>query len=294
MKNELVPVHGKVNALYRRMQTAVAECYSIDDCREIANQANAIAAYYSQIKDNESVRKFLQVKLRAWRRISEILTGSADRSGCNTVADYIRKIKRKFDGRKDIEDLPDHAFRQAIKLAEVPADFFEKTVMKSDNINDIVGAFASFKHRLWSESAEGKAELKRREAEMVRNREHYAEQEQARQAEEAAKQAKLAERQSKFAEFEKIQEEAFKEVGITLDRRYRKDMKQVVFLIKDSIYETLRQAAFDNRITMQSILRSGLIMWFIAHGYKIGPIEDMHLNERAQAQEHRMGRSANR
>jgi hypothetical protein len=56
----------------------------------------------------------------------------------------------------------------------------------------------------------------------------------------------------------------------------REHMKQVVFLIKDSIHATLRQAAFDNHMTMQAILRAGLMMWFIAHGYNV-PMSDMKL-----------------
>src|SRR5262245_5939299 len=85
--------------LYQRMQTAIAECYSMDDCREIAKQANAIAAYYSQIKDDESVRKFLQIKLRAWRRIGEIVAGcNVDRTKCESTADYLRRVRVAMKG----------------------------------------------------------------------------------------------------------------------------------------------------------------------------------------------------
>jgi hypothetical protein len=72
---------------------------------------------------------------------------------------------------------------------------------------------------------------------------------------------------------------ALDEVGITLDRRDREQMHQIVFLLKKSIHEILRQAAFDNRTTMQSILRSGLMMWFVAHGYTV-PTAGMKLPRR--------------
>jgi hypothetical protein len=58
-----------------------------------------------------------------------------------------------------------------------------------------------------------------------------------------------------------------KEVGLTLDRRDRTKMKEVVFLIKNEIHAIMRQAAFDQKITMQEILRRGLKMWLIAHDY---------------------------
>lgn len=304
--NELVPVGGKVNALYRRMQTAIAECYSIDDCRNIATQANAIAAYYSQIKDDESVRKFLQVKLRAWRRIGEILVAAkVDKSKCNTLGDgsfnmaeYIRRIRAVFKDRNEVEELSDGAFREAIKIAEVPADFFEKNVIKCNSISAIIGAFSSFQDRLWRESPEGQAVLKEQEkrAEVWRKEDQKRKQEEAKKVQEAEKlrQQKAKEQAEEDADIQALRNErqrAFDEVGITLDRRYRKEMKQVVFLIKDSIHETLRQAAFDNRVTMQSILRSGLMMWFIAHGYKV-PMEDMNLppqNRRDDASRDRGG-----
>jgi hypothetical protein len=60
---------------------------------------------------------------------------------------------------------------------------------------------------------------------------------------------------------------ALEEVGITLDRKDRLNMKEVVFLIKNDIHEVMRKAAFDEKITMQEILRRGLKMWLIAHGY---------------------------
>ena len=72
------------------------------------------------------------------------------------------------------------------------------------------------------------------------------------------------------------QDQAFSEVGITLDRRDRERMHQIVFLLKKKIYEILRRASFDNRQTMQSILRSGLMMWFIANGYDVSA-EDLSL-----------------
>jgi hypothetical protein len=48
--NQLVPA-DRPGQLYIRMQAAISACYSVDDCENIAEQANAIAVYYQQIKD---------------------------------------------------------------------------------------------------------------------------------------------------------------------------------------------------------------------------------------------------
>ena len=59
--------------LYQRMQAAIRTCHVVDDCKEIADQATAIAAYYKQIKDNESLRNSLR---------SSFARGAASASFC--------------------------------------------------------------------------------------------------------------------------------------------------------------------------------------------------------------------
>jgi hypothetical protein len=64
-------------------------------------------------------------------------------------------------------------------------------------------------------------------------------------------------------------DDAFGEVGVTMDRRDRKSMQQVMLLLKEPVHAVLRQAAFDKHMTMQEILRTGLRMWFAAHDYEV-------------------------
>ena len=254
---------------YDRMRTAIAECHSIDDCKEIASQAAGLAEYYRQIKDDESVAKFLQIKIRAWRRIGEILTGvGVDKSKCESTAEYIRQIRTKFKGRKEVKDISDAMFRQALKILEVPVDFFEQNVVDYQSIDTLVGAFTRFKREEWEATPEGQAELAKREEQAKT----YAKK-QKEQVHDALQ------HQARLQALEEASDEAFREVGITLDRRDREKMMQVVFLLKRSIHDILRQAAFDNRMTMQSVLRAGLMMWFIAHGYAI-PANDLPLPRR--------------
>jgi hypothetical protein len=291
-KNTLVPVgNGGAPVLYQRMQAAIAECHSIDDCKNIATQAGAIAAYYDQIQDDESVRKFLQVKIRAWRRIGEILlSANIDRSECNTglhgafnKAEYIRRIRAAFKGHKDVEELNDGAFSQALKIAEMPDDFFARNAESCTSISALLRDFADIQRREWEASPEGQAQLKewdrRNRAVMAAQHEEgriRAAQQQKEDRARAAQQREEAERQRDARALVAARDIAFDEVGITLDRRDRERMHQIVFLLKKSIHKILRQAAFDNRMTMQAILRSGLMMWLVAHGYTV-PADDMKL-----------------
>jgi hypothetical protein len=151
-------------------------------------------------------------------------------------------------------------FRQALKILEVPADFFEQNVEDYQSIDTLVGAFSRFKREEWEATPEGQAELKKREEQAK----IYAKN-QKQQVHEALQ------RQAELTALEEASDDAFREVGITLDRRDREKMISVVLPLKKPIHDILRQASFDNHMTMWAILRAGLMMWFVAHGYSVPP-----------------------
>jgi hypothetical protein len=269
MKQDLVAINAPAPlALYDRMQTAIAECYAVDDCLQIASQAGAIAAYYKQIKDDGSVRQFLEIKLRAWRRIGEIVS-TVDNSGCETTADHIRKIRAAFNGGSGLDDLNETAIRQALKLMKVPREFFDKHVQDTGSIENMVNRFEYVKRKEWEASPEGKAQLRREAASDEKYRLKRKEEEQQQAERQRLTEKQQAERQADATQLVAARDAALEEVGITLDRRDRERMHEIVFLLKKSVHETLRKAAFDNRMTMQAILRAGLRMWLIAHGYEV-------------------------
>lgn len=276
--NELAIIDSGPSAprLYERMQSAIAECHSIDDCKTIADHAVAIAAYHKQIKDDESVRKFIQIKLRAWRRIGELLS-TVDRSDCgDNVAAQIRKIMAAFKGNEAVEELSDSAIREALRLAALPADFFERNVADHRNCHTLCFAYERLQRERWEASPAGQKELKRREKERKELEAAQAERRAEKEAHDAQQAAAAEIQQRTLLALQAAHQEAISEVGVTLDRRDRERMREVVFLIKDSVHEALRQAAFDKRMTMQAVLRAGLAMWFIAHGYDV-PLSELDL-----------------
>ena len=247
-------------ALYARMHKAISVCHSVDDCREIAKQADAIAAYYKQIKDDTSMRKFMLIKLRAFRRIAEIFS-SVDRSDCETQMAYFRKIKKTF---------PEHGFSDAsmyqiMRIAEIPDDFFNQHIGGGYSAQGIVHAYERVKHKEFMASPAGKKQAQQIKTQIAEAAHTLAQQQKRATAEHSKIERNIADLQ----ELRASRDAAFKEVGITLERRDRENMKSIVFLIKDSVHATLRQAAFDNHVTMQAVLRAGLAMWLAAHGYPI-------------------------
>ena len=202
-----------------------------------------------------------------------------------------------FNDHEDVKQLSDASFRQALKIAEMPDDFFNEHVGEHTSIRSIIDEFVIFEHDELRATPEGRTRLRELEKERQcqqaeatrRDAEHerWRQEEAARQREEATRQQQ--ERQEETADLNVLiaaRNDAFDEVGITLDRRDRKEMHQIVFLLKKPVYEILRQAAFDHRMTMQAVLRAGLRTWLVAHGYDVPPDDTgapvpPHRNKRA-------------
>lgn len=60
-------------ALYDRMCTAIAECVRVDEAKDIRDKAAALEAYYRQARNLDAEREAANVRLRAERRVGELL-----------------------------------------------------------------------------------------------------------------------------------------------------------------------------------------------------------------------------
>lgn len=60
-------------ALYDAMVTAIAECARVDEVKDIRDKAVALEAYYRQARNLEAEREACNVRLRAERRVGELL-----------------------------------------------------------------------------------------------------------------------------------------------------------------------------------------------------------------------------
>jgi hypothetical protein len=69
----LAPEAGQGLALYERMCTAIAECVRVDEAKDIRDKALALEAYYRQARNLDAEREAANVRLRAERRVGELL-----------------------------------------------------------------------------------------------------------------------------------------------------------------------------------------------------------------------------
>lgn len=59
--------------IYERARSTLRECERIDECKDMADQAQAIAMYAKQAKNKELEFTARRIRLRAWERIGEFL-----------------------------------------------------------------------------------------------------------------------------------------------------------------------------------------------------------------------------
>lgn len=254
MANDLVIARPKGLTLYAKMSRAIAECYKLDECKDIIDKSVAMATYYEQIKDTKTQVMYERVKMRAWRRIGEIFS-VVDFTGCETQTSKIKKIRAKFSDDKTVAEISDSRLLQIIKLMAVTESEFEQAIKTF-----VGGSIES----LILTTPTKRAEIR----ETIRQQEVIAERYKGRDAAADRAANKAANLQHAHdVELRGESETAMREIGITLERKDRLRMKQVVFLIKKEVHEVMRQAAFDKRITMQEVLRRGLKLWLEANGY---------------------------
>jgi uncharacterized protein YjiS (DUF1127 family) len=237
--------------LYRRMSIAIDTCHRVDECKDIADKAVALAAYYKQIKDTTTVQLFYEVRLRAWRRMGKLFS-DVDTSKCETVAAKIKAIRKAHANDPTLRDISDSRLREILDLMSISDSDFDRAISHELNTGSIPDLLSHVPGRVHAYPAPTPLT-----------------------ANEAAKRSRSDARRKVWdeaanrnvSELLEASDEALRDVGLTLLRKDRANMKQVVFLIKEPIHAVMRKASFDHKITMQDILRRGLRMWLVENGY---------------------------
>jgi len=100
-------------AKYREMVKAMKRVDSIDECRTISAESDAMAIYFKQLNDPEPAALALSIKARAYRRIGELLNKGA-RSKTVSVGGTVGRLATS------IARIPEEEFEAELSKRPVP------------------------------------------------------------------------------------------------------------------------------------------------------------------------------
>lgn len=113
---------------YEAAKTALAECLSIDECKDWADKAAALASYAKQANDEEMMRQATRIRDRAIRRCGELLKQVDGRGGDTGKSVDDRTFAQTQRNAADAAGMSKHQQVQAVRVANVPAAEFERQV----------------------------------------------------------------------------------------------------------------------------------------------------------------------
>lgn len=119
---------ARLPASYEAARQALAECERIDECQDWADKAAALASYAKQAEDRALFEYAERIRARAVRRCGELLKKTKPAKGGD------RKSKGghpPVDSRKAAArdaGLSEHQAKQAMRVASVPTEDFERQV----------------------------------------------------------------------------------------------------------------------------------------------------------------------
>lgn len=114
---------------YENARTALAACQQVDECKDWADKAAALASYAKQAEDDQLERMAQRIRARAIRRAGELLKQIEPQQGKRSDLQPSRgdHTKSREDAARDA-GMSKHQQMQATRIANVPEREFEQQV----------------------------------------------------------------------------------------------------------------------------------------------------------------------
>ena len=132
--DSLSTARARLPVAYQTAKTLLAQCSKIDECKDWADKAEALASYARQAKD-DSLRKHAdRIQARAIRRAGELLKEFDGRDGRNLPKKEGNHPFSSPTQTKAAEEagMSEYQQKTAVRVANVPEEEFEDAV-DSDN-----------------------------------------------------------------------------------------------------------------------------------------------------------------
>lgn len=116
---------------YEAAKAALAECSAIDECKEWADKAAALASYAKQADDDQLEKMAMRIRARAIRRAGEILKQIEPATGLHNSPTTKEAGNHPLCSRADVAreaGMSPHQQKTAIRVASIPAPDFDRQV----------------------------------------------------------------------------------------------------------------------------------------------------------------------
>lgn len=134
--NQIAPINGagsaRLPASYESAKQALSACVSIDECKDWADKAAALASYAKQAEDLELERMAARIRARAMRRAGELLKQIEPATGQNNQYAQVKKEgAHPLHSRQQVASdagMSSHQAKQAVRIASIPEPEFTAQV----------------------------------------------------------------------------------------------------------------------------------------------------------------------
>jgi hypothetical protein len=129
MPTNINVAQARLPARYEQAKVALSSCANIDECKDWADKAQALASYAKQANDDELLKMSTRIRDRAIRRAGELLKQIEPARGANQNigGGTSPKVITRKEAAADAGLSPDQA-KMAMRIANVPAESFEAQV----------------------------------------------------------------------------------------------------------------------------------------------------------------------
>lgn len=293
MTNRSLAIISNALSNYNEMCRAIDTCYQIDEVKLIVDKSIAMEAWFKQIEDIETERKFIYIKFRAWRQMGklfgeeiktlkdeEYLHKGVKTMGV-TTARYVKRVRDVF-GHILGTKFSDSRITELVRMGRMSDADFETTLASSH----LSSAFSSFARS--TPQAEERDRLQDLERAKLRDLTPEQQEKKLRslvdsyggdpspeQVAEEMAEARANEEFEDDAEDAKAAalEEATGTVGMTFKRYDRETQRQFAVIMRKEHHDLLHKIKYEQRITMWEVLRRGLKLYAEQHGYEF-PVFD--------------------
>lgn len=135
MMNIATITSAPLPATYENARAALAQCQAIDECKDWADKAAALASYARQSEDLELEKMAVRIRQRALRRASEIARQMMQPHGTNqhkVAGDHATVISIPKEKVQEISGFSRRQLDTALAIGNVPQADFDRQV-ESDN-----------------------------------------------------------------------------------------------------------------------------------------------------------------